>query len=711
MRGLAFLLLFLPLAAQAAQLSRDDALRIGRSGDLAGLRALVAERNRDLLFQAVNAWPRAGMRQLPAPLEALIVEHYADPVAQRPLLAFIARDLERFERLPKYRSRALFERLYADLKSGKDSLYYGIYIIATDLPVEAELAALLPQLDAEGANELVMFLGARKYAPAAPALKALQARIPRERNVNGVRERIDWALLQINTPESVQAVLARLRSLREDKDPRATHEIWAILLHAKDLPPESGPDYAELRAALPPSLSHDSWQALVELIARRKEKRGTPELVRAIGESPNPAAAAEALLALGEPADLRAGRAALEQARGLPAQSASFLKQKFDQAIADPAYLAAQREQKQKDAAEQSAARAMAAERSRIAAFRQSDPARYGAEMRALLDREAPRLRADEAGREYVALGSFLRFRAGKPDDALAAFEAARRFRRPGEVDFAVLAIADLQRFDKRAPARAIDAYRAGLRSVESVDATGQNAQLVLPLKQWLGHEIAYLQGGRRFTGAIGRNDMAAAQLWLMFGSMHESLQQPLDDRALAGLAPSQYQIARSVPSLFELPPAQMLAFFAKHDPAGYLTAGILGAASYGGNGSPFVKAAAQAFFRERGIRDPSSARADPRYADPEKTWGAFLAAGKAGNAAGMLDCLTPEMQRRFQPLFAKMSRDELRAMAASFVGFALQESYGELREAMVVRRQDERRMAGTVTFVNEGGAWKIAEM
>ena len=264
------------LPAGAAALDESDAVRIGREADVEGLRALVVQRNASLLHRATGSWNFANARELPPALEALIVEHYADKVAQRPLLALIARNLEAFERYPKYRSRRLFELLHADLRTGKDNLHYAIRIIATDLEIEAELAALLPQLDPAGANELVMFLGRRKYAAAVPALQALQARVPHERNVNQMIERVDWALLQIGTPAAVQALLERLRTLGSSRDERAREEVWHILLNVSQLPPGSPPAYAELAAALPAELSDSAWSMLIQIIAGRKEKAGLP---------------------------------------------------------------------------------------------------------------------------------------------------------------------------------------------------------------------------------------------------------------------------------------------------------------------------------------------------------------------------------------------------------------------------------------------------
>jgi hypothetical protein len=151
-----------------------------------------------------------------------------------------------------------------------------------------------------------------------------------------------------------------------------------------------------------------------------------------------------------------------------------------------------------------------------------------------------------------------------------------------------------------------------------------------------------------------------------------------------------------------------MLGFFARHDPAGYLSAGLLGMAIYGGRGSPSVNAASEQFFRERGIAPLAP---NPRYATPEKTWNEFLNAAKAGDSRAMLDCLTADMQRKFAPILEKMSPAELRAMAGAVVDFQLRESHGDFRDAAVVRLQGDRRVAGIITFLHDGGDWKIAEM
>lgn len=686
----------------AAALTEEDAARIGREANVQGLRALVAQRNQGLLFRATQSWNFGTSRVLSEPLESLIVEHYGDPVAQRPLITLLAKSLDNHERYPKYRGRGLFDLLYADLKAGMETHHYALRIIATDQPVDRELTALLPVLDPAAANEIVMFLGKRKYAPALPALQALQAlqaRIPYERDMNGMLGRVNWAYLQIGTPAAMQALYARLAVLAQSKDARAGFEVAGVLMSIEQQPAGTPPDYAELRAALPADMPANAWDALVSLIQKRKEKRGIPELQRAILNSPRPEFAVEALLAVGGPDDWRAAR--------VPPQHANAQK-KLDAALADPAQVIARREERERQEAVYRAQAEFGREKSRIATLRGTEPKRYVVEMRAFLDRQTV-AGNPELWREYLALAGFMRFELRQPDEAIATYQRGEQSMQAQPINLAAVSIADTYRFDKRDAARAVQHYRRAIAALPAGRA-GQEAMIAAAIKQWLEHEIAYVERGKRFSGAISRADMGSAQLWLMLGVLQAPQESPADARALSRLPPSQLQLGRGVPLVLELEPREMLAFFDKHDPAGYLTAGILGAASIR-NPSPYVKAAAETFYRERGIQGGPSAKADPRYASPEKTWALFLAAGKKGDAAGMLDCLTPEMQGRFQDLFKRMSREDLRKMSESFVGFALTSTYGEFSEAMVVRKQSERNMGGSVTFVNDGGTWKIAEM
>jgi len=655
------------------------------------VRALIAQRNQELLFREVNSATIG--RELPPALEALAIEHYADPVVQRPLLARLGMEIDNktWERHPRYRSRKLFDLMYADLKAGRDSHHYAIRIVCTDLPVEAELAALLPALAPAAANEIVMFLGARRYAAAVPALQALQARVPYERNTNQMIEHVDWAYLQIGTPEAIQALLARLRSLGTMRDERAGSEVWNVLLYVNRLPPGRPPAYGELDAALPAQLNESAWGELVKLIATRKEKAGIPRLLRAIAESPKAGEAVDALLALGEPADWHAGRAALERS-SLPGERKTPLLARLDAGISNPGAAYAQRDQRERAQAAERDWQRYGEQRQAIAAYKATDPARYGAETKKLLQAESSRMRAEDRVRAYDSLAAFYRFTLRQPDEALALYAVASERRPPNSLDIAALGAADTLRFDKRDARKAIEQYRRAAASFAG-------------FKRWLDVEIAYLESGRRFSGSIGAEDMQAAFLWLGLAAQQERVASPL-----SSLPASQMQIARALPAVLDLAPGEMLPFFEKHDPAGYMTAGVL-AVALAKDPSPYVKAAADSFFRARGIATPFTAAADPRFGTPEKTWSVFIAGAKKGDAGAMLACFTADMRSQLEPLFRRMSAQELREMGASFVGFALQDSGARTAEAAIVRQHKDRRQAGFVTFVRDGAGWKIAGM
>ena len=76
-----------------------------------------------------------------------------------------------------------------------------------------------------------------------------------------------------------------------------------------------------------------------------------------------------------------------------------------------------------------------------------------------------------------------------------------------------------------------------------------------------------------------------------------------------------------------------------------------------------------------------------------------------------MLACFTSDMQSKLRGLFTRMSGEELRKMADSFVAFSMKEAAGGYREAVIVRQTGDRKQAGFVQFVSEGGEWKIESM
>jgi hypothetical protein len=98
----------------------------------------------------------------------------------------------------------------------------------------------------------------------------------------------------------------------------------------------------------------------------------------------------------------------------------------------------------------------------------------------------------------------------------------------------------------------------------------------------------------------------------------------------------------------------------------------------------------------------------DPRFSTPESTWETFLGALRRGDAETAISCLASSARSRLRPALRKMTSDQMRSMAESFKEFSVTMSFGDMREALVVR-QDGR--AGLIYFQSRGNEWRISEI
>ena len=732
----------------AAELAR----KIGRDADVDGLRAIAQLRSPYLLWQAQQSFNVASHRTLPEPLEALIVEHYADPELHRPLLAFLARDVDQNGRYPRYSGRKLFELLYADTQTaGADRLFHAIRLVATDLAgVEPLLVEALPALDAATAGELVSLLGQRRYGPAVPALRALQARISFAQDVNGLLAGIDRALLRIGTAEAHEVLLQRLTALGRMSEPQAGSEIWIILLVLSDLPAGSAPDYATLRAVLPTELNASAQAALVRLIANRRETRGVPDLIRML---PSGDAALDALLALGSAADWRTARteiARLSAAGQISGERERALLGRLDSALADPGRFAAEQRLKDRYAVMQKARDELNREHAALQDSRRTDPRAYLAARREQLARleqlwianqdlpAASGLR-DELGRAYSDLGHFARYKAQDARQAIALYGSASQWA-PSARPLHLLAVADTYRFDLKQPREAVARYRELLAYFQQASGSDKEPPLRDFATAWLPHEIEYLETGKLFAGPLKREDAARAQLWFFLtatfveSASYDALPEAIraGDRAkpevqqalstwLKSLPASQWHLHHALAANGRLPDAEIQHFLSRHDPAGYLSASLLsivilsaestapGSLSRAGDPA-LAKAQAQRLLLQS--RVTADLAADVRLGSPEKTWQHFTESARRGDAQGMLSCLTGEAHQQWEKVLPRMTGEQLAEMATSVQEFKLASGFGEFREAVIVRRAaDGRKIAGVAYFVNQGGEWKIQSM
>lgn len=751
--------------ARPSDAARELAGRIGHDGNVDGIRAIVAVGQPELLSIAAQSFKK-GARTLPAPLEALIVEHYRDPMMRRALFAFVGGDLDKDGRFPRYRTRALFDLLHADLKSDRaEALGNAIRIVATELQdVEPAFVELLPVLDPASANELVMFLGRRRYAPAVPALQKLQRTTPSARDVNGLIANIDRALLQIGTPDAVEAVLDRLHTLgAPNSDVRARSEITAVVMTLAGMPPDTRPDYASLRAVLPDELTSETQRELVKLIAARKDKRGLPELRLAVGRGNNDALTA--LLALGTPDDWRAGKANLEQATAsgklIPAR-VDGMNKRLEAAIADPARVRAELAETETRQAFANAWSQLARQRVEADKLRTTEPRRYASELEAWLQ-SAERLIAANTNRPeavsyrrdvataYERLARFTRFTLRDPKRAVVLYEhaiaAQEALPPPGRrATLSWLALADTLRFDLGDRRRCLEIYERLLREGTPKSTNDIEASVQHSLEQWLRAEIAFLAQDKRYRGTPDRESLGPVHMAMLSGAALFAA----DESSLAAMAlvmreraPDNAERRRFARQLDALPPSQgfligafgflpllgtpekIAAFLRRHDPTGYVTASAfaivhamddepaenrdrhhgMGVETWTSDERALMRRAEVAALGRRVVTDT---RPDPSLATPESTWKTFVDALRRADLARAWTCTTPGIRNKFEPAFKAMTPAQLEQMADSISAFARTSEYGEFVEAFVAKASGN---AGFVTFVRQGREWRIAEM
>ena len=372
------------------------ARKVGRDSNLEGLRAIIQLRQELLI-----GWATGSLREslgltsaqvLPEPVEAIIVEFYADRDAHERLAGLVGFNVN-FDGsgVPQYRSRALFALLLADVKANLNhATIYMRRVLSTDLQgIEPELMATLPRLDPAAAEELVGFLVRRRYAPAVPVLRTLQESTPYVRSINGQLDYRTFALLQIGTSEAVQSVLDRLVWLGRQTDPRAGDEIVRLLYILKQRPVETRLEYGTLRPTLPKELAPDVMKAMVEFIVARKDKRGMPDLILAAAQGNEQAL--NAVLAWGAPEDWRMAKERMDQAISagtLKSERVGSLQGRLDTALTDPArHVAARADTERKQAFAGARATIVNQQRTATDKLRDSDPKRYVTEMEDSLSR------------------------------------------------------------------------------------------------------------------------------------------------------------------------------------------------------------------------------------------------------------------------------------------------------------------------------------
>lgn len=750
------------------------ARKIGRDSNLGGLRAVI-----QLHQELLTGWAIASLREslvlasarfLPEPVEAIVVEFYADRDAHERLAALVGFNVN-FDgsSVPQYRSRALFALLLADVRANPShALIYTRRVVSTDLQgIEPELIATLPRLDPAGAEELVRFLVRRRYAPAVPALRTLQESTPFVRSINDQLDYRTFALLQIGTTEAVQAVLDRLAWLGRQTDPRAGDEIARLLYVLKQRPAETRLEYGTLRPTLPKELAPEVMKAMVEFIVARKDKRGMPDLILAAAQGNEEAL--KAVLAWGNAEDWRMAKARMDQAISagtVKPERMGSLQRRLDAALTDPARHVAERADTERKQAFDEARATILNQQRATDKLRDSDPKRYVTEMEDALSRgekliaanaglqEANSYRSNLAS-EVRRMAVYARFTLGDSPRAVTLYERAIALSEglPVPENHALVArigLADTVRFDLKDGRKSLRIYEDALQRVvgPTRSTTNPEATVQRGLSAWLRAEIAFLGQGKRYDGVPDRDALGIVAMMGLSGAELLGSDDPqmsaiakilraravsADERRdfgrqLEALSASQ---ARLIGALDFLPvlgsPDRIAAFLRKNDPTGYLTASSFAiwhvleqqmAGQKMSQQNPGMRMVTWSESDRALMRQAETAvlgrqvfvdvAADPRLASPESTWKTFVDALRRSDLDTAWKCTTPGIRNKFERSFAAMTQTELKAMADSTVNFARSVEFGEFVEATVLRTNGH---AGQVTFVRRGKEWLITEM
>ncbi|MEP7156719.1 MAG: hypothetical protein ABI905_13150 [Betaproteobacteria bacterium] len=612
-------------------------------------------------------------------------------------------------------------------------------------------------------SRLIDFLVKRNYQPTLPVLLGLvRENAPDEK----LMQVFFSGLLRLDAETASIAAIERLGILRAQAgESRVSNEIDWLLGFLSRIPLTTRVNLDAVEALLPESFGEFGYYHVNRLYTARKDARIVAISQRVLSDARHLSPAVTTILEFGSPEAWQQARQeieSLQKAGKLTDAQTHHVLAELNTHLADPPKYIAERRLKarrqqfsEKLSVLQSAKNAGQQEKGRSpeqyikSALESADGfARLTAEFN---DLPESKNQQDEIARQYLSAGNVARFSLRQPARALEYFAKAEAH----GLGLATLAAADTYQFDLHDKARAIIEYQRMLdRKPEFNSSNDVEVSLMNWGRKWLGHQIEFLKTGKIFAGPINQDDIAGLGTYLYFGAGFTAV--PLDPFGLAALSrpnidpASQVMIGppiidrsavgRKLPTLpasifvlaqtFEqyalLPDAEsILRHLDRHDPAGFASACLLGMAilmdrqnadrqKAGLNAWPQIAngqttallAAAELFSKKRKIS--LRQETDPRLAHPEKTWNLLIASLKTGDLDTAMTCLTPNMQSRFRPVFAKMTKDALREMADSFTGFA---GGGSLGENMYEAYATRGTLAGSIQFVRENGMWRIAEM
>ncbi|HLX22496.1 MAG TPA: hypothetical protein VKR38_04035 [Usitatibacter sp.] len=614
-RLLAMLLSTLACAGAAAQpappansnaQAKELAQKLGREQSAEGLETIIKTRNWDLLAAYVVAFDQGGVRvytqqgnkrvPIPKDIEAMMLRYYADDDVGPRLWGLCANFFT-------CQSRELFDRMLAEHRSGKPrnrGENLGGAMLRSSAPgADAALTQWLGAPDAptgQWLNSVVGNLGERKYAPAVPVLSSiLDARPP------GKPGNEAFALGSIQNQQAADALLSRLAVLkRAPPTTEVVNESRNIGMILSQFPATVAIPYARMRAALP----EDTRTYAVTWLSKRNDLAAVPDAIVLLGDAATYPGAIHALVETGSLDVWKQARAAVEKAHNegrMADPQYGYASTTLDEKIANPGKFAADKAAARNESEFQTHLNLLNRDLEEARKVKATSPDGYVSAMREYLDAaaklaasypdtfQAKNLEVNSLTALRIDLANFVRFRQKHPREAIEIYETARA--KGSEI--AGFGIADTLQYDMRDAKGALAEYRKLVKPVPTLPPGAMgNDNLVLQAwaQRWLAAQVALLESGRKFSGALKPEDMAIIVL-LMAGpgqsdtfdlapSMRAlSPQATVADRAdvarkLNALPTSSFALQASAVLVSVLPDADsILAYLGREDPAGFATA------------------------------------------------------------------------------------------------------------------------------------------
>ena len=750
---------------------------LGRLESARGLQELIDRRDNNLLQEYVSGFKDAAIIKnhtlppFPDEIEKLVVQHFYDQN--------IGEQMSRLRESRYYTSPELFDmKLSLFLRHGKEKNTAWLESLAmTEQPAFLEaMLKTLPQLSEQLKYRLLFILGSRGYAPATvPIAEYLTDETGQPRYRMGDLYR---GLVKIGTQQSMDLLISHLAKFRRTgADERDYKEVVNLLYYIMSAPPEVPVDVNLLGKSIPYLQSDNRVLGqYIGVIKTRKLKPLAADLYAYLGNTERQRYVFTTLMEFDDPVIWRKTKAEVERlkkAGNLDDNVYKDMSREFDRTLGNQKkYFSEKRDWEFNGEMHREMSKYEIARRDLQTKKGKVDPAQFIEEYRELLlsmeelakkyasASQVPQINTDISNAS-IELGSYARFNAGLPQQAIQFYEAALPISERAEipVDFVLYyLIADTYRFDVGETDKAISYYRLALQAINDRGVALPTPWLdVMPFwRRWLQKEMDFLTNGTVFQGEIGRNEIeeCGATIMLLNLLLSQSPQalyaylgwEPRDEQVyktgvssevaierINSIAKSQLLLAKTIQYLPFLKDWSLAdSIIEARDPAHYLSGCILGMqlhalattkeqesedqeASHAQDSPdkerikyPFPQI--QSFTNEfqQNNRISFSYGVDARLATPEQTWQLFLDSLRSGDRETVKLCFSSDMRQKWKKILSSLTNEQLGKMAEGISeltgGYALGDD-------IQVFYSSRKKQGGEIWFRKVGAEWLIGEM